>query len=231
MCSHVEKRSDMENRHISEAHKWLGHLRNGTDMYDSFIGHVRKEAHKGNLTLEDVGTSEAELAEVKVKGCKTAANKWLGHLRNGTDMYDSFIGHVRKEAHKGNLTLEDVGTSEAELAEVKVKGCKTAANKWLGHLRNGTDMYDSFIGHVREEAQKGGLTLEDVGTSEAELAEVKVKGCKTAANKWLGHLRNGTDMYDSFIGHVREEAQKGGLTLEDVGTSEEELASLNRHVA
>lgn len=45
------------------------------------------------------------------------------------------------------------------------------------------------------------------------------------ASQWLTHLRDGTSQYDSFIGYVREEVRKGDLTLADVGTSEEELAS------
>ena len=56
----------MKNQHVSEAHKWLGYLRNGTDQYDSFIGYVREEARKGNLSLADVGTSEEELAKVSI---------------------------------------------------------------------------------------------------------------------------------------------------------------------
>jgi hypothetical protein len=54
-----------QSKHASGAHKWLGYLRSGTDNYDSFIGYVREEARKGNLTLEDVGTSEGELASFK----------------------------------------------------------------------------------------------------------------------------------------------------------------------
>ncbi len=50
---------------------------------------------------------------------------WLGYLRDGTDQYDSFIGYVRREAHKGNLSLADIGTSEEELEELRVKGCVT----------------------------------------------------------------------------------------------------------
>ena len=52
----------MKNQHVSEAHTWLDYLRNGTDQYDSFIGYVREEARKGNLSLADIGTSEEELA-------------------------------------------------------------------------------------------------------------------------------------------------------------------------
>jgi len=43
------------------------------------------------------------------------------------------------------------------------------------------------------------------------------------AQKWLKYLRSGTYQHDSSLEYLREEVQKGGLTLEDIGTSEEEL--------
>jgi len=46
---------------------------------------------------------------------------------------------------------------------------QTKATKWLNYLRNGTDQYDSLIGYLREELSKGGLTPEDIGTSDAEI--------------------------------------------------------------
>lgn len=55
------------NRHKVEAQKWLDYLREGTDQYDSFIGYVREEIQKGNLSLADIGTSEDELEKLRVK--------------------------------------------------------------------------------------------------------------------------------------------------------------------
>lgn len=55
------------NRHQAEAQKWLAYLREGTDQYDPFIGYVREEARKGNLSLADIGTSEKELEELRVR--------------------------------------------------------------------------------------------------------------------------------------------------------------------
>ena len=52
---------------------------------------------------------------------------------------------------------------------------KTAAVEWLGFLRDGTSQYDSFIGYVRKELEKGKLSLADIGTSEEELAELRFK--------------------------------------------------------
>ena len=109
----------MQN-HILNAHKLLALLRDGTSMYESFICYVREEAKNGNLTLEQVGTSEEELAQLKVKGCKTAAHKWLVLLRDGNIQYESYIYYVREEAKNGKLTLEQVGTSEEELTSFKL---------------------------------------------------------------------------------------------------------------
>ena len=106
----------MSGEYVKDANQWLNHLRAGTSQYDAFIGYVREEARKGNLSLADIGTSEEELEELRVKGCATAANQWLNHLRAGTSQYDAFIGYVREEARKGNLSLADIGTSEEELS-------------------------------------------------------------------------------------------------------------------
>jgi hypothetical protein len=50
---------------------------------------------------------------------------------------------------------------------------RTEATNWLNHLRDGTDMYDSFIGYLRRELEAGGLTPEDIGTSDAEIETFK----------------------------------------------------------
>jgi len=49
---------------------------------------------------------------------------------------------------------------------------------------------------------------------------------KQEAQKWLEYLRAGTDNYDMPLEYLREEVRKGGFTLEDIGTSEEELKRL-----
>lgn len=60
---------------------------------------------------------------------------------------------------------------------------KTEAEFWLEALRRGTYQYEYALGHVREELKKGGLTLEDIGTSEKELKKLRVLGAKTSAKK------------------------------------------------
>ena len=105
---------------------------------------------------------------------KTAA-MYLGYLRKGTTQYDSFISYLRREVQNGGFSLADIGTSEEEIAELRIKGCKTYALHFLALLRNGTTQYDSFISYLRREVQNGGFSLAAIGTSEGELAGVPVK--------------------------------------------------------
>ncbi len=55
--------------------------------------------------------------------CKKLAQKWLGFLRNGysPDAYGLLLYSLREELGEGSLSLADIGTSEEELEELRVK--------------------------------------------------------------------------------------------------------------
>lgn len=48
------------------------------------------------------------------------------------------------------------------------------------------------------------------------------------AVEFLKVLRQGTDDYESMLRYLRREARKGGFSLPDIGTSEDELAELRK---
>ncbi len=98
----------------------------------------------------------------------------------------------------------------------------------LYYLRRGTDQYWSFLIYLRNAVRDGGLCLADIGTSEEELDELQVKGCIINSKEILGHLRRGTEQSDEFISFLRMEILKGEVSLDDIGTSEEELASFTK---
>jgi len=104
----------MADKHREEAEKWLRILRNGTDHY-GFIGYVRDEASEGGFSLEDLGTSDAELEKLRVKSCKIRAQKCLGYLRDGNDKFGLLPDIIRAELRSGGFSLADIGTSEKEL--------------------------------------------------------------------------------------------------------------------
>lgn len=104
---------------------------------------------------------------------------------------------------------------------------KQEAMKWLGYLRGDINEYNKdCLQFLREEIADGGLTLEDIGTSEKELEEFRIKIHRFSAKKYLEYLRDGTEQYKNYLQFLREEIAEGGLTLEDIGTSEEELSRL-----
>ena len=212
--------------HKKEAQKWLERLRSGTSYWESFLQYLRNNLQKAGLTLKDIGTSEKELEKLRIKGCKTSAQKWLEYLRSGTDQYESFLRYLLEEVKEGGFTLKDIGTSEEELKKLRVKGCKISAQKWLEYLRSGTDQYESFLRYLLEEVKEGGFTLKDIGTSEEELKKLRVKGCKISAQNCLEDLRSGTEYYKSSLEDLHSDLRDGGLTLKDIGTSEEELENL-----
>ena len=105
----------MSRCHLSKSVMWLGHLREGAFSYDEYIQCIREEARNGNFSLAAIGTSEKELEELRVKGCKTAALIWLGYLRKGSKNYDSYTQYILKDVAKGGFSLKEIGTSKEEL--------------------------------------------------------------------------------------------------------------------
>lgn len=105
--------------HKTEAEWWLRYLRQSPECYDEFVIRVRGVAEEGSLSLAEIGTSEKELEELRVKGCKIRAQERLGYLRDVNlfpPLRGPFVDYIREEIHKGGLSFADIGTSEMELA-------------------------------------------------------------------------------------------------------------------
>lgn len=101
------------------------------------------------------------------------------------------------------------------------------AKQWLEILRRGTMQFDLYYRLLHEEMARCGQTLEDVGSSEAEMREILVRCCKVHCNYLLNFLRDREIVTrEVFIRWIREDLSRSGLTPEDIGTSEEELSRL-----
>lgn len=150
---------------------------------------------------------------------------WLDPLRSGSLQHKTCLRNFRAALNHQGKTLADYNTSEDELEELRILGCKKNAEEWLGILRNGSPDHQSFAKYLRQDAQEGGFTLEEIGTSEDELEKLRILGCKMSAESWLRILRRGHEgnANKSYMRYLRQDIQEGGLTLEDIGTSEDEL--------
>jgi hypothetical protein len=96
---------------------------------------------------------------------------WLQVLRvpAGAICYEDALFHIRSTLASSGLTLSDVGTTEKELEKGRIQGCKANALYWLEYARSGTIMYKTALSLVCTYLSKGGLSPEDIGSSQAEL--------------------------------------------------------------
>ena len=81
------------------------------------------------------------------------------------------IKAMRGYLGQASLSLADIGTSEEEVQSCFKEGHKNSAKNWLKVARE-NDSYQNIeaaIGHIRDRLAEASLTLDDIGTSEAEL--------------------------------------------------------------
>jgi len=116
--------------------------------------------------------------------------------------------------------------SDKELEELRIKGFKTSALKYLDFIINSTDRVDALIEILRENLAKGELSLADIGITEDKLEELRINGCKKSAIKYLNQLREGIDIPHYFNRLLRCDINEGGLSLDDIGITEEKLEEL-----
>ena len=107
------------------------------------------------------------------------------------------------------------------------------AKYWLDRVRreskliSGAKLIDDKIRWVKEYTAKAGLSLEDIGTSEKELQELEREAYKNEARYWLEILRKEAEEYEGVdychIDFILSFCRKAKITLEEIGSSEEEL--------
>jgi hypothetical protein len=105
------------DQHIIEAREWLELLRAGTGHYEEFIHFIRES----RLPLEEIGTTEQELADLHIKGCKIEAERLLDILR-GSRRHSTrtrCYNELREKIASGFLSFEEIGTSKEELARLR----------------------------------------------------------------------------------------------------------------
>lgn len=103
---------------------------------------------------------------------------------------------------------------------------RNAAGMTLDYLRRNISNPDMIF--FRQVLEKGGISLADIGTSEEEIAKLQLDNSKSRARKHLEVLRRKPryENHNDFLIFLRGEISKGGFSLAAIGTSEEELVSL-----
>jgi len=158
------------------------------------------------------------------------AQRLLEELRKGSRDHQKKTRELYEALSQAGVGLADIGTSEQELQTLAQKGRRLAAEAFLGKLRQSTNVeaFRDYYIHLSSEMKKGDLQLADIGSSEEEIDNLMQKLLPKTARDYLDLLRSKPSdlfavdyIYNNFI-----ELLAQGLTLEMLGTSEEELDEL-----
>ena len=124
LCEELGAGSD---KHKRQAISWLYYAQT-TNIAPECIAHIRKELTADRFSLTNIGTSEEKLQEIIRNYHKRQAIRMLETAR--TYRHDIFqksrIGNIRKALQTANLTPNEIGTCEDELAALSQQ-CLIAA--------------------------------------------------------------------------------------------------------
>jgi len=101
------------------------------------------------------------------KGALNGTAKKSGGILKGYWLY--LMSELQWDAEKSNYSLEELGTSKAELEALRARCAKAAAKRYLSLLRKGAPGARWSYYSLRTEMELGGFSAEAIGTSEAEL--------------------------------------------------------------
>jgi hypothetical protein len=136
------------------------------------------------------------------------------------------VKHVVNVSRENLIPLQVLGTSNTELRKLKRIGHKESAKSFLAAARRRNSDSFVFIDSVQREVRAGRFHLEEVGTSNEELAELKRIGYLNAAKDQLTAARRHPNDAHSFVNGVRFFLGQGNLSLADIGETDESLNAL-----
>jgi len=118
----LEQQSIIDS-HKQRAKRLLTTLREGTSTPIVDLMTLMGDLEQSSLTPEDIGTTEDELEKMRVAGFKQKATEYLNKLRaSKSKLLFNFL-HLKSYLEGGNLTPEDIGTTEAELELLACEDC------------------------------------------------------------------------------------------------------------
>ncbi|MDD3066775.1 MAG: hypothetical protein PHO48_03010 [Candidatus Gracilibacteria bacterium] len=110
----------------------------------------------------------------------------------------------------------------------EVEGYRSNAISSLERARHSVEgaSIDAYL--VRAFLKRGGFTFADIGTDEEELNKLEKQSYKLKAISSLERARHSVEgaSIDAYL--VRAFLKRGGFTFADIGTSEKELAQLEK---
>jgi hypothetical protein len=189
------------------------------------IENALRYAKAAGVALTEIGITSSEYEEMRI----TTQRMHAEYLLTKNDEYS--VRRVLKIAKREKLTLAQLNTSHDELA-TKLRITARTIAYWRAHPESLTynPAFESAI-------QLGLVTYEEVGV-QAPLPpkeEARIRACADL-NHMRAFLKNGADdteiRYFSYysVSRFRELLQQAGLSVFDIGTSDQELYDIEREI-
>lgn len=121
-----------------------------------------------------VGTTKEEIEGFERQEWKRKALECLEDIKKGEDMFLVFEDIFSYYLSCGKLTLEDLGITQEDLDLWKKKSYINPSKSYLGVLRHGGIRFKKYIVPLLGCMNLGGLTPEDIGSSEEELDKFRL---------------------------------------------------------
>lgn len=217
-----------ERRSIAES---IAFLRKNSTCYLYGVEGVVSSLQEHHLSHADVGSSQEELDALTKLAALFEATSQFSIIRRWEDPEYSqhairAVGELASILATHDLSPEDIGSSAQEIADLTKAIFEANARKCLAHLQQKHVNFDSCLAEMRESLKKAELTFDDIGTSEEHIETLRSAHNLADARRWF-------EIFLEFSTEANLEILRGALgkhnlTLADIDSSEEEVASLNK---
>jgi len=120
------------------------------------------------------------------------------------------------------------GTSWA----IEKQTCLKVANFWLKEIRSDPTKYGDAIWNIRDMQKECGLSLAEIGTTEEELAKLKMAGCTKRAKKLIRALGKRLPEHEENLAFIllMEELEECNLTIDRLFERSQEAFAFSERV-
>lgn len=222
---------------LKRAREAVTELKLGKERPDLYIEDIN-EALEVGWSYKDIGTTRDELIKFRNgESQKILAKKVLERGRLYSNLTHDQVSRLAKKA---GFSLEEIGTNEAELKSIDRKCMRKIYSSYVERLRtiqcwdHWNDDPEILYSHTLhalsdEYNSEYQFIYEDFGTSQEELPNLlKAAYFRRAKNFLIGIKKRSLEGHgiEYDVKYLRELLQKAEATLDNLGSSEDELQNI-----
>lgn len=166
-------RMSENNLHKTRLKHTLPHIQDLRDQVpgnSGFEGIIIRHVEEGWFSWEELGTTQEELERLskRLEG-KQWALSIISRLRIGTDGYEKYLTDLPKALAQAELTLSDIGTSEAEIADFPRQCDETIARRYWNEACFNASQVEVCLSWVAFALRGNRISPKDFGATGDEL--------------------------------------------------------------